>query len=150
MEHSVLREGGKTTHITFSRITLPDMYTDICTHTDSLRHTLWILLKERNWLKRTQEAPQEWGLILPRLKGQESHCYSTKQSSYWSLGPRSPSSLAGWVPAHRCRLFYPRSLSPMQPSFNCIDLASSSCCELRRGTRWPGAQPAQHPLAALH
>lgn len=94
-----LGRGQDHTHIMFSRITFLDTYTDMCTHTDSLRHTLWILLEERKWLKRTQEAPQEWNLILPRLKRQDGRCYSTKQGSYWSLGPRSPSSLAGCVPA---------------------------------------------------
>lgn len=103
----------------FRKITLLDTYTDICTHTDSLR--LWILLEERKWLKRIQEAPQEWNLILPRLRRQDSDCYSTKQGSYWSLGPRSPS---GHMPAIGYLIL--GLLSQMQPSFNCIDLESSS------------------------
>lgn len=56
MEHSVIWEEGKITHTPHSPETYIYIFTHAHTHTDSMINTLWILLEEKKWFERTQEA----------------------------------------------------------------------------------------------
>lgn len=112
------------THATFSAVAF------LYTHTHVLRDALWTLLEE-SALKRHRKWPRNRSIRLiwyflyskTRIRG---FC-ETKSGDYWSPGPKSPSSLAGWVPVHPVG----HRTSPMMPLLNVLPGFIFLGCELQ-------------------